>query len=72
MDRVSVCRMFANFSHESGDDVGRDLVDTVVVVAELRRRLIAFVLIVDDEPRLVASDADLAVFDRAQAVGNDR
>ena len=52
--------------------LGCDLVDTVVVIAELRRRLIAFVLIVDDKPGLVAGDANLAVFDRAQAVGNDR
>ena len=52
--------------------IGRDLVDTIVIVTELRRRLIAFVLIVDDKPGLVAGDADLAVFDRTQAVGNDR
>src|SRR6476660_3566864 len=58
---VPVRRMLADFSHETGDKLGCDLVDTVIVVAELRRRLVAFILIVDDKPGLVAGDANLAV-----------
>ena len=54
------------------DELGGDLVDPVVVVAELRRRRVAFVLVVDDQSGLVADDADLAVLDRAEAVGDHR
>jgi hypothetical protein len=39
----------------------------------LRRRLVPFVLIVDDQPgRRIAGDTDLSVLDRAEAVGHHR
>ena len=47
-------------------------IDPVVVVAELRHRIVAFVAIVDDQTGIVADHMDLAVFDRGKAVGNDR
>src|ERR1700730_2892362 len=37
--RVAVGRVFSYFSHEACDDVRRNFIDAVVVVAELRRRL---------------------------------
>ena len=49
-----------------------DLVDPIVVVTELRGRGIAFILVIDHESARVAIHADLAVFDRAQAVGYHR
>jgi hypothetical protein len=71
--RVAVGGVFSYLPHEAGDDLRRDLIDPVVVVAELRRRLVPFVLIVDDQPgRRIAGDTDLSVLDRAEAVGHHR
>ena len=50
--RVSIGRVLADLLHEAGDDAGRDLIDAIVVVAELRRRFVTFVLIVDDQSGL--------------------
>src|SRR5271167_2132272 len=55
--RVPIGRVFANFPHEAGDDVRRDLINAVIVVAELGRRFIALVLVVDDQARRIASNA---------------
>ena len=49
-----------------------DLIDPIVIVAELRRRPVAFVLVVDHKSVCVARDTHLPVLDGAQAVGNHR
>src|SRR6516164_6843379 len=72
MRRVPIGRVLADLLHEAGHDGRGDLIDTIVVVAELRRRLVALVLKVDHESILIAGNADLAIFDRAETVGNYR
>ena len=52
--RVPVGRMLADLLHEAGHHAGGDLIDPIVVVAKLRRRLVAFVLIVDNQAGGVA------------------
>ena len=64
--------MLADLLHEPRDEIGSDAVHPIVVVAELRDRRAAFVAIVDGKAGLVADHVDLAVFDRRQAVGDDR
>ena len=72
MRRAAVGRVLADLLHELRDDVRRDAVDAVVVVAELRDGRAAFDPIVDREAGLVSDHANLAVFDRGQAVGDHR
>ena len=47
-------------------------IDPIIVVAELRRRALAFDPVIDRKPVLVADHMDLGVFDRRQAVGHHR
>src|SRR6187431_646626 len=56
--RVAVSGVLSYLPHEAGDDIRRDLIDAVVVVAELRCRLVALVLIVNHQSFLIAGDAD--------------
>jgi hypothetical protein len=70
--RVSVSRVLAYLLHEAGDDARRNLIDSIVIIAELGCRGIIDVLIVNDQSVLVAHDANLSVLDRAQAVGDHR
>ena len=55
---------------ESAFQVGGDVVDAAVVVAEGRE--LTFALIVDGHALLVADDLDPGVLDRGQRVGADR
>src|SRR5215831_5669372 len=66
--RVAIGRMLADLPHEAGDDVRRDLIYAVIVVAELGCRFIPLVLVVDDQACRIASDADVSILDRAEAV----
>ena len=50
----------------------RDLVDAIVVVAELRRCGVVDVLIVHDQSALIAHDPDFPVFHRGETVGDHR
>src|SRR4029079_7991640 len=68
MRRVPIGRMLSDHSPETRDDIGGDLVDAVIVIAELRGRGIAFVLLVDNKTGLIARDADLSIFNGAEAV----
>ena len=70
--RVSIGRVLAYLLHEAGDDAGRDLIDAIVVVAELGCRGVVDILIVHDQSGLIAHDANLSVFHCAQAVGDNR
>src|SRR5215472_18752167 len=58
MRRIAIGRMFANFLHKLGDDVGSNTVDAVVIVAELRHGIFGLVFIVDNETRIVANDVN--------------
>src|SRR5262245_60276191 len=53
--RIPISRMLADLVHEARDEAGRDLVDPVIVVAELRNVGIALILVVDGETLLVAN-----------------
>ena len=46
-------RMLSQLVHESNDDVGREGVDAVVVVAKLRDRRRAFFAVIDNEAAVV-------------------
>src|SRR4051794_2011041 len=70
--RVPVGRMFADLLHEACDEADGDLIDPVVIVAELGRRLVAFILVVDHKSGSVPHGADLAILDGAEAVGDHR
>src|SRR3954452_2819093 len=58
MRRVSVRGMFTNLLHEAGHETGGDLIDAVIVVAELRRWRISFVLVIDHQTGCVAGHAN--------------
>src|SRR3569623_1356885 len=56
--RIAVGWVLSYLPHEAGDDVRRDLINAVVVVAEVRRRLIPLILIVDHQSCRIAGHAD--------------
>ena len=63
--------MFADLLHELGDNMGSNTVDAVVIVAELRHRIFAFVFIIDHQTRIVANDVYFSVFNCGKTIGND-
>src|SRR5258708_39566114 len=68
MGRATVGRMLAQLLHEAGDELGGNGIDPVIIVAELRKRVIAVGLVVDHEASFIADDTNLAELDRRKAV----
>src|SRR3954470_10318960 len=70
--RVSIGWVLAYLLHKSGNDAGRDLIYTIIVIAELRCGFVTFVLIIDYQSCLIARDTHFSVLDGAQTVGDYR
>ncbi len=70
--RVSIGWVLAYLLHEAGNQAGRDQIDAIVVVAELRCGFVTFVLKVDYQSCRVARDTHFSILDRAQTIGNHR
>ena len=64
--------MLADLLHEPRDEIGRNSVHPVIVIAELRHRGLAFVAVVHGQAGLVANHADLSVLDGGKTVGDHR
>ena len=68
---IAIGRVLADLLHETRDKIRGDAVHPIVVVAELRRRALLSMRIVDGKAGVVPDHVDLAVLDRRQAVGDD-
>src|SRR5262249_20058376 len=72
MSRAAIGRMFADLLHEPRDDIAGNTVDAVIVVSQPRGRILALVLVIDDETGVIANQMNFAVLYRRKAVGDDR
>src|SRR5918993_637830 len=70
MHRIAIGWMLADLLHEGGDEVSRDAVDPIIVVAILR--IITRDLVGDDQSVVTADRLDLRVFDRGEAISHHR
>src|SRR5215212_2903931 len=70
MDRVAIGWKLADLLHEGRDEVSRNTINPVVVVAVFRE--IARYLVGDDQPVLAADWPDLRVLDRRETVSHNR
>src|ERR1700704_4119241 len=69
MGRAAVGRVLAQFLHEARDEVSGAGVDPVIIVAKLRKRVIAVDLVIDSEAGFIADDTYLSKLDHRKAVG---
>src|SRR5262249_43830393 len=72
-DRLSVNsfpirRIFPQLSHKRADDPRRELIDSIVVIAELRERALS--LIIGHKTTLIADHSNFCVTNCRKAIGN--
>src|SRR2546423_13610182 len=70
VNRIAISRMLPQFAHEHRNYSSRELIDTVVVIAEHRE--LAFGLIIDHQSGVIANDFYLRAANRRQAIGYHR